>query len=193
MDRDIIRTFVAIDLDKKLKNELGQLIKYLEPYTVESVKWVSYDGMHITLKFLGNTKKEMIKDIIQVINDVCQNRLRFKLKLSSFGFFPNINRPRVLWMGIEGDITNLMDLQHDLEIGMNKLGFDTEKRDFSPHITLGRVREGHKINGLVLKSKIEEYITWQFHEFTVDKVDLVMSTLLPSGAVYTNLGSIKLS
>lgn len=192
MDRNIIRTFVAIDLDTKLKNELGQLIKYLEPYTLESVKWVSYEGMHITLKFLGNTKKEMIKDIIEVMRDVCQDRFRFRLKLSSFGFFPNVSKPRVLWVGIGGDVTNLMDLQHDLEVRLNNLGFDAEKRDFSPHITLGRVRDGHKINGLALKSKIEEYMTWQFQEFAVDSVNLVMSTLLPAGAVYTNLGSIKL-
>src|SRR4030042_1106219 len=134
-----IRSFIAIELEDHVKNELSVLIDTLRMDGQKLVKWVRPAGIHVTLKFLGSIKQSMLQPIQNVVEGVCHNTAVFNLSLSGLGFFPGPRKPRVLWIGMGGDLEELARLQSAIDSGLSRLGFEAGKREFSPHITLGRL------------------------------------------------------
>ena len=105
------------------------------------VRWVDPNGIHLTLKLLGNFVPDQAEDILEVMGRHAASVEPFSICLSGLGMFPNPKRPRVVWAGIEGELDSLQNIQAELEEATWGLGFAKEKRPFSPHLTLGRVRE----------------------------------------------------
>ncbi len=178
-----MRIFIAIDLDPNLKNSLQDLIRKLQK-TGSHVKWVGLQGMHLTLKFLGETDPETILSVEGEIRRAVSEYSPFSLTFSGTGVFPGESRPRVLWIGLH-DEPVLLRLQKSLEEGLKGLGFPAESRPFRPHLTLGRVKGPSGLRDV--GADFSKYRDSYFGEMRVDRVALFQSVLKPAGAQYNIL------
>ena len=187
-----MRTFIAINLDRELKEMLSQLIeelKRLDPAR-KSVRWVNQQAMHLTLKFLGEIDENKVKPIETALKRVSDGARIFAMKIIGIGYFPPDKRnPRVLWLGIEEE-ESLKILQSLLEEEMEKLGFPKEKRKFHPHLTLGRVKIPSNLREIMLH--LEKYESQKFGEMEVKKITFFKSVLKPTGAEYSVLSEFEL-
>lgn len=188
-----IRSFIAIELPEEVKKGLVRLRGELEREEHTFVKWVDVGGIHLTLKFLGNIPFKQVAQITKAMEEATQGISPFRLEISGLGAFPNLKQPRVLWVGIGGDIDKLSSLQQNIDSALASLGFAREERPFTPHLTLARIRERaspleRKILGeLVMSTSLES----KYH-IAVNAVSLIRSQLTPQGAVYSCLAEIKL-
>ena len=188
-----IRAFIAIELPDEVKNDLSGLLSSLKPGREKAVKWVNPNSIHLTLKFLGNIPEERMVDITQVITQASSLTYPFNLELKELGAFPNLKSPRVVWVGIGGDIPSITNLQRQIDQSLIPLGFSPEKRDFSPHLTLGRVRDKatHKERS-ELGGAIESLRIPRSSSFGADRINLMQSTLTKNGAVYNQIATVVL-
>jgi 2'-5' RNA ligase len=184
-----MRTFIAIDLNTALKKSLEDLIARLRPLG-RNVRWVGAAGMHLTLKFLGEIPEQNLSRVESALGDVVKRHRPFTLSLEGTGFFPpGARAPRVLWVGLR-EVPLLMTLQEDLERAMERLGFAREKREFHPHLTLGRVKIPSDLQPLLLE--LDKFRKSSFGEMKVERVSFFRSTLKPSGAEYSVLAEFPL-
>lgn len=186
----MIRAFIAVDIDRPAKQKIGELISYLKQSNA-NVKWVNETQMHLTLKFLGNIAQDKIPLISGALEQITDKTPRFSLSLSDIGAFPNMNRPRVIWIDIDKGSDNLKTLVGLIEKGVSRLGFVKEGRGYKAHLTLGRVRSLKNINALT--NMIAETEFDPSREIKVDKLTLFQSTLAPKGAIYTILNEFGLA
>ena len=188
-----IRSFIAIELPQNVKNGLAKLINDLEKIRHPFVKWVNPEGVHLTLKFLGNIPFKQVTEISKAIEEAAQEISPFHLEISGLGAFPNLKQPRVLWVGIKGEIDNLLKLQQNIDSALASLSFAEEKRPFTPHLTLARLRERASsaerkgFGDLVLSTSFENS-----YPFEIETISLMRSQLRPEGAIYTRLFDVKL-
>jgi len=188
-----IRAFIAIELPDPVKDSLSSLEDRLRPAEHPYVKWVDPQGIHLTLKFLGNIAPDQVPRIIEAITLASQGTSPLKLQIGGLGAFPNLQRPRVIWVAVTGEVDPLIALQRGMDQALVPLGFAIERRPFSPHLTLGRLRERaspgerNSIGKLVMATKSEGSPAQE-----VNQISLMRSTLTPSGAIYNRLASIEL-
>ena len=180
----MIRAFIAVEIDAPHKEKLSALISYLKKSNA-SVKWVTENQMHLTLKFLGNIGQENVQKISGVLKATAGDFSTFNILFSKIGAFPNYERPRIIWLGIEKGKESLKLLNNKVECELEKIGFSKEKREYKAHLTLGRVKSLKNIPGL---SRLINEADLQFQdEIKIDKLILFQSTLTPKGAIYTPL------
>jgi len=179
-----IRSFIAIELSPIIKSKIEEIQSKLKSSTSD-VRWVRKEGIHLTLKFLGNIEEERISEISDIIRKCSTDTTTFTLKVHSLGAFPNERNPKVIWVGAEDESGNLGKLQHALEKGLAKIGFKKEKRSFSPHLTLGRLRSPKGKSELT--QRLENYKNYEFGTFEAKEVCFFKSELKPGGAIYTKL------
>jgi len=176
-----MRTFIAIEIDPKVKENLNTVIHRLKKVS-SGIKWVKPAAMHLTLKFLGNIDKEKAKALIKILDKISQNHNRFDLSCTGIGTFPQMSRkPRVIWAGIDNN-SSLGEIYKEIETECEKIGFSKEKRSFHPHFTLGRVKKKAEFQELV--PKLESLKNADFGKTNVDRLTLFKSTLTPQGAIY---------
>lgn len=188
-----IRTFIAIELEEAVLDGLAQVQEQLkEDGATRVVRWVRPGGIHLTLKFLGNVPAQRIDGIGQALKRACTGFGPFTLTFGGLGCFPSARRPRVVWVGVQGDTETLARLQEAIEEEVAPLGFPTEKRGFSPHLTLGRVKKASTSEQRQLGELIRRTEVGLVGQMTVRAVNLMRSDLKPSGAVYTPLLSVAL-
>ncbi len=189
-----IRSFIAIELPEEAKNGLAKLRSELERTEHRFVKWVEPEGIHLTLKFLGNISFKQVAEVTKAMEEVAQVIPPFHLEISGLGAFPNLKQPRVLWIGIGGEADTLLRLQRNIDSALASLGFAEETRPFMPHLTLARVREGASI--MARKSFGELAMSASFEDsYPIDAkaVSLMRSRLTPEGAIYTRLSVVELA
>ncbi len=183
-----IRSFIAVDLSAAVRAALGRLLDELRALKCD-VRWVRVEGMHVTLKFLGWVDVTRLAQVHDSVAAAVASEPALRVRARGLGAFPGWRRPRVLWVGLEGD--GLPALARVVETAVNGLGFEPERRAFTPHITLGRV------GGMRGWSRVEEvfktHLSDDFGESLIDAVTIYRSTLRPQGAVYTPLWTISLS
>jgi 2'-5' RNA ligase len=189
-DPKVIRTFIAIDVSEEVKKDLENLQQTFMPYAT-GIRWVRPEGIHLTLKFLGNVAIDRIPDIESALVNVARDHTPFRLKPKGCGAFPSLKNIRVLWVGLDGDLDQVRKLYGDIENAMEQLGFPREERDFKPHLTLGRAKSVTR-NDRISKA-LATSLNFESSPFLVEEVILFKSTLTPSGSVYTRLSVIKLS
>jgi 2'-5' RNA ligase len=193
LDNQQIRSFIAIELPEEVKTGLNRLQTELKLPRHNFVKWVAPEGIHVTLKFLGNISQEKVAEVTKVMEQASQGSIPFQLEISEVGAFPNLRQPRVLWLGIRGEIDKLVAWQQRIDSGLVPLGFAKETRPFTPHLTLARLREGvspgdrRDFGELVMKTPLEVNF-----KVNVNSLSLMRSQLLPGGAVYSRLAEVKL-
>jgi len=195
-----IRAFVALDLPGEVKAALSdtshRLSAQLGSYA-RAVRWTKPEAIHLTLQFLGDVPVGMQQLLKEAIARGCKGQRAAEVSLDGLGVFPNPKRPRVLWVGIEGDeasMNALNSLQAALSNELSALGFKPDK-GFRPHLTLGRVREqatDAEIEGIgrcVAMSTDHPLVKCRF---TLDEVNLMKSELRPTGSLYTPLAVVPL-
>lgn len=193
MSNQQIRSFIAIELPEEVRAGLRRLQNELKLPEHNFVKWVAPDGIHLTLKFLGNIPSQKVAEITGVMEQASQGVSPFHLEVTEVGAFPNLRQPRVLWVGIKGEIDKLVAWQQRLDNGLVPLGFAREARAFTPHLTLARLREGcspgdrRDFGEMVAKTPVEVS-----YKFNVTGLNFMKSQLLPGGAVYSRLAEVKL-
>ncbi|APF20683.1 2'-5' RNA ligase [Caldithrix abyssi DSM 13497] len=186
---ETIRSFVAIELPADLKKQIDQYQRQLKPLC-RHTRWVNSKGLHITLKFLGEQEPDLIDRVQQNLFHVQGAVKPFRLTVKNFGAFPGKRSPRVLWLGV---VSQPLEAVHDLfqfiEENLHGLGFVKEKRRFSPHLTLARVKQPGRFDPLweyVQKHPFEPYT------FEVNKIVLMRSILKPQGAEYRPIATYSL-
>lgn len=183
-----MRTFVAIELPAQIKEQIASVQAELKK-TSAQVSWVKPDNIHVTLKFLGEVSEEKIDAVYSATQVGCQGRKTFRISLKGLGGFPNLKRPRVIWVGTSQGEKELVDLQSRIETELEKKGFPKEERKFTPHFTIGRIKFPKGIETLSEKVERAEFAT---PEFEVKEIVIMQSQLHPSGAIYTPLKKVPL-
>jgi 2'-5' RNA ligase len=186
-----IRVFIAIELPEEVKRILTELETRLQSKKYPA-KWVIPANIHLTLKFLGDISVNSIPDIREVMEEAALYTAPFKLGVSGAGVFPNMRRIQIIWAGINGDLTNLTELQKKLDAGLEKLGFAPESRPFTAHLTLARMRDEASPAERETAGKIIDATQFDASEFQVDAINLIKSELKREGPVYTRVLSVPL-
>lgn len=184
-----VRAFIAIELERDVLKALDRVQSELRRQVRgNAVRWTASSGIHLTLKFLGNVPLEQVPAITAGLARACAPFQSFPLSFAHLGCFPNLQRPRVVWVGLESASGVLSDLQRAVEAEIAPLGYPTEERGFTPHLTLGRAQRTASTEELRAVGRlIGEREVDQVASMRVDEVSLMRSELKPTGAVYTCL------
>ncbi len=189
-----IRSFIAIEFDNEQKRALADLQSRLKrDHDSNAIRWVVAGNIHLTLKFLGNVAADKQLALQNAVAAACAGTPPFVLKLNGVGAFPNVNRPNVVWVGVEGDVGTAIKLAQKIDQACTALGFPREERALSPHLTLGRVkrdassRERQQISEMLAKAQARD-----LGECRIERVSIMKSELKPSGSVYSKLAVIDL-
>jgi 2'-5' RNA ligase len=186
---DEIRSFTAIELPPALKDEIGNYIRDLKKIQ-RGVKWVKAENLHITLKFIGEQSHALTANITETLGGIDFNSGKFTVTAAETGAFPNKRRPRVIWLGLNAEPPDsLLHLQSAIENKLETIGIEREKRPFSAHLTIGRVKFGDNF-GRIWKY-VEKYPFPPF-SFDVESFALIKSILASQGAQYTVLKKYSL-
>jgi len=191
---EIIRAFIAIPLPRPLLEKLAVLQQKLEKQVPSrSVRWVRVEGIHLTLKFLGDTLTEKLPEIKQALTVVARHAPACTFTVYGLGCFPNPRRPRVVWVGVQEPMGRIAALQDAIEEVMAPFGYEPEGRGFTPHLTLGRVRRRTSRSDV---TQVGEAVTSTtvglLAEVPADRFALIRSVLKPTGAEYTTLEEFPL-
>jgi RNA 2',3'-cyclic 3'-phosphodiesterase len=181
-----IRAFIAVEIP--ISKEIHQVLNELKKTQIDA-KIVETQNMHLTLKFLGDTDEKLIDDIGKIIKNSAKNIPPFQIALKSIGVFPNQNYIKVAWIGVE-NTENLKQIAETIDSKLQNLGFEKEKRPFSAHLTIARIKSAKNKEKLI--DLINKYQNTEFQQIKIDKILLKKSTLTPKGPIYTNLKEIKL-
>jgi RNA 2',3'-cyclic 3'-phosphodiesterase len=189
----LLRAFIAVEIPLEIHQAIEkQTVSIRAALNPALVRWVPAVNVHLTLKFLGDVSPanvELLKQMLSV--EVCQHK-PFELEFGGLGAFPNPKRPRVIWIGIQAP-AGLEALQHGIEAATATLGYPAEERPFSPHLTIGRVKQNVSAADMQkIRAALEGTRIGSLGRNTVNAVHLFKSDLKPSGAVYTRLFSAPL-
>jgi 2'-5' RNA ligase len=188
-----IRSFIAIELPEQAREGLARLRRELERDEHGFVKWVDPQGIHLTLKFLGNIPAKRVTEITDAIKKATGGISPFHLEISGLGAFPSLKQPRVFWVGISGELDKLSALQLDIDSTLAALGFAREERPFVAHLTVARIREGASPAERRDFGELVDSTTFQDkYPVEVAAVRLMRSQLTPAGAIYTCLSVVGL-
>jgi len=185
----IMRTFIAVAISSEVRGNIAQIQAEFRKGDPD-VKWVEPENLHLTLEFLGEVGEEKLSGVIEKTRLALSGIFNFKVHLSGLGSFPNLRSPRVVWVGVKEGKEELKNLSERIEENLSHLGFTEEKREFSAHLTIGRVRSPRKREKLV--KKIEELESSDVGEFSVDKVLVMESQLSPKGPTYRIIEEVSL-
>lgn len=178
------RVFISADLPR---------LDRLEPLMAEfrasgaPLKLVKLEQVHLTLKFLGDTEEALVPKIVEGMRRSVAGVAPFAIRVTGTGAFPNLRRMRVLWVGLEGG-QPLVEIARRLEAETEPLGYPREGRDFSPHVTLARVREGGNLDAA--RRVLEAHAADAYGEFPVDRIRLKKSVLTPQGPIYSTVEEV---
>lgn len=183
-----LRCFIAIELPHELRERIGNALAPIAQ--AREVKWVRPENIHITLKFLGSVPEQKIEDITAGIRRAAKDSGQITVRVRGAGAFPNTRRPSVLWLGLDASGA-LIELHARLEREMEQLGFSPEGREFSAHLTVGRVRKGSRATKRTMAG-FEALEGEEFGSFVAASIALIKSELRPKGPKYTVIHSSKL-
>ncbi len=185
-----IRAFIALALEPGLAAEIKKVQQHLNS-PGGAVRWISPEQLHLTLQFLGNVPADRLDQLAAALRDACARTAPLQLALEGVGCFPNTRNPRVLWIGIQGDLEPLGKLQEQIAQETKNFGDHGEQRAFQPHLTIGRVKasgaEGRKVGQAIACTTVPKLGDW-----TIRQVLLVQSELSSNGARYTTLAAVAL-
>ena len=181
-----LRSFIALEFSLSTRQQLGALIQQLaKAAPARVVRWVSAEAMHLTLKFLGDTAERDVPKIVTALEGLHVNS--FTLTTSRLGGFPNLKQPRVIWLGFDSEsVAHLKKLNAAVEAAIGPLGFPTEARPFSPHLTLGRIRpEAPATQAAQIGAAARAFDSIPVLTDSITSIILMKSELRPGGPLYT--------
>ena len=175
-----MRTFIAVELQKDVQDVIGEYIDSLKKI-IHEVNWVPTENLHLTIKFLGEVPENHIDRLFEAVSKTASGFGPFGVMLANLGFFPALNGAKVVWIGADGGIDNLLDLFQELENNLENIGYDRESRTFSPHLTIGRVKKDKKAR---IPEKFPEFGQVRFD---VKGLAVIKSKLTPAGPIYEKI------
>jgi RNA 2',3'-cyclic 3'-phosphodiesterase len=179
-----VRLFVALHISQDIRGAITNLVCELKSLDA-SWKWTRTENLHVTLRFLGEVSPDKLQTVKETLRGV-PAEFPFPLGFASLGFFPNKRRPRVLWVGLDAQPA-LAKLAHAIEESLAAVGIPREEREFNPHLTLARGKDG--IISPKLNEQIARHEKSSFGEMTATSFHLIESKLKSTGAEYTTLES----
>lgn len=185
MSDKLLRTFVSVTLPKEIVN-LSKMLQTTVTSKKDNVKWVNPGNIHLTLKFLGHTPPNSIDKLNNVLSEIVSKYQSINLEISGTGCFPVPERPRVLWLGADGQVKQLQEMVLNINTELEKDGFLIEEKEFVPHITLARIKYPPKET-----PDITDYLNTSFEpiKFNVSRIRFMSSELFPNGPIYSILGT----
>ncbi len=184
----MIRAFIAVDLPDDVRVALSEAQARLKRAHVSvKVSWTKIDNTHLTLQFLGYVEEGAIEKIKESLESVAQQYCRFEIPVQGAGAFPNERSPRVLWVGCEDTEGKLKGLANAVQSATQPLGFEPEHREFSAHLTLGRIKQPRP--DVALTRALDSIKNQAFGTLRVAAIHLFESKLHPEGSIYTKLSS----
>ena len=183
---EAIRSFVAVSISEGARRQIADLLGKLGRESGGGVRWVKPELMHLTLAFLGEVSQDFLESAKPRFVEVAQQHKAFTMQLKGLGAFPSPARARVVWVGMEQGRVEACALQADVVKALRSVGYQPERRPFSPHLTIGRLRDPGDV-GRSLATGFES------ESFTVGRVVLFRSVLQPAGPVYSVLAEFPLS
>jgi 2'-5' RNA ligase len=184
-DEKKIRSFLALDPPEEVLKEIASVQSRLRKVIEGDIRWVRPEGIHLTLKFFGDVSADDVANIATVAEKAVEGERPFPFAIESAGVFPDPHRPRVLWLGMNGDLERLLVFQKGLEQALLQIGFPREERPFRPHLTLGRIKTSRGLIGLA--QALEKGKEYAAGRFIASGLSLIQSELTPGGAIYTRL------
>lgn len=190
--QDHVRLFIACELPDDVRVAIGQVIETLRGRSGNAVRWIRPEGVHVTLKFLGEVPVKKLPSIKLAIQEAVVGHSPFELEFSNIGTFGGREGLRIMWVGVAGDVLRLEALVRSVNAALAVVGFEPERRPFRPHLTLGRVRDEiptrqrAEIEVAVGKMEVPPN-TWR-----TTQVTLMRSRLTANGAVYEPLATFPL-
>ncbi len=185
-----IRAFLAMEPSAEVLAAIGRLQEKLKREISGAIRWTRPQSNHLTLKFLGNIDANAVENICAAVKKQAAAVPPLLLKVEKMGVFPDLRKPRVLWVGTTGDSQKLATLQSKLEAELEVLGFPPENRPFRPHLTLGRIKDARAAVGI--EAAIKKHSGFAAGEFKASELILFQSNLTPQGAIYTKLKTFQL-
>ena len=186
-----IRTFIALDPGKIIRDRLISFQKILTNAGTE-IKWVDPPNLHFTLLFLGEVHERDILSVCRAVSKTTATIPAFTYSVAGTGCFPNQRRPRIVWVGVGQGAPEMVALHNALEDPLFELGcYRREERDYTPHITLGRVRSDEPSPELA--AILTKHQAWNGGEATAQEVLVMSSELTPQGPIYAVLSRGKLA
>ncbi len=179
-----IRSFLAFELPAEIRRLLTT-VSEAGRATPLNVRWVRPANIHLTVVFMGSVQEAHIDPIKEAAGRICRSVASFPIQMKGAGFFGSRRNPRVLWMGLGGDVERMSAFRDDLQKSLAPFGIQEETRPFRPHLTLGRFRKGGPGRGL--EDFLSRHGELGSAEHTLDNLVLFKSNLKPGGAVYTRL------
>ncbi|MGE5375609.1 MAG: RNA 2',3'-cyclic phosphodiesterase [Bacteroidota bacterium] len=188
----MLRAFIAVEIPSDIQQKIHRETENFRSGINSMVRWVPPQNMHLTLKFLGDVSPNSVEFLVQMLRNEAEHVQGFDMHLAGLGAFPNLKRPRVLYIGIQAPAA-LDALARGIESGSRRLGYEAEERPFSAHLTLGRVRQNVSAAGQQqIRRAVEGTQVDLLGTARVDSVHLYKSDLNPGGSVYTRLYSAPL-
>ena len=188
----LLRVFIAIEIPLPIRQAIFEKTGAMRRSLGPLIRWVPIENMHLTLKFIGEVSPANVEMIQQMMGIEAATVAPFQVQVGGLGAFPSPRRARVIWIGIQAPPA-LPSLQHGIESGAARLGYEAEERPFSPHLTIGRVRqqvstgEQQQIRNALEGTHVEDPGTAR-----IRAVHLFKSDLQPGGSIYTKLFSAPL-
>ena len=186
-----VRTFIAIEPGEPIQ-AAGEELAHRFSQSVDGVRWVQKENIHLTLKFLGDVEDRELHSVCKVAANVAKKVKRFSVSATSVGAFPSNEKPSTIWIGASDDGQKLNQLHGSLEDALADIGFPIERRPFKGHLTLGRARSSRGGNPGLLKL-IEQYADHEFGVIAVKELVVFSSELSRSGPTYTTIGRCPLA
>ena len=188
-----LRLFVAVELPAHVRSALGASIERLRSRLSGSYRWVRPEGIHLTLRFLGSVEAERVDELAAALGAAVRTLDPFELRLDAAGVFPNARAPSVVWAGLSGGSAALTRLVGAVGIATAGVGGPAESRPYTPHLTLGRVRDRLGRQDAEALSAALRGLTYEAAApFRVEGVSLMRSEIGPGGPRYTRLADAPL-
>lgn len=191
-DQNFIRAFIAINLPQAVKTELETFQRKLKSrIPADWIKWTAPEQIHLTLRFLGNINAGAVPQLESVLRDVCARVQPFELAAENFSSFPEGTRPRVLWVGVSGQLETLNQLAQAIIRSTASWG-ESEDRQFQAHLTIGRVKTKTQTDLRKLAEILAQFKPGRLGQWQVTQIDVMQSQLYPTGPVYTCIATAPL-
>ncbi|RJP46304.1 MAG: RNA 2',3'-cyclic phosphodiesterase [Anaerolineaceae bacterium] len=189
----LLRAFIAVEIPLSIRQAIQDQTESLRAALGRGlVRWVPIENMHLTLKFIGDISSANVDMLAQMLTAEAQACPSFSMEVNGLGSFPSPRRARVVWIGIHAPAA-LTSLQRGIESAASRLGYEEETRPFSPHLTIGRVRQQVSASDQQkVRAALEQTSVGALGTAEVTAVHLFKSDLKPSGAEYTCLFSAPL-
>ena len=182
------RVFIAVDVEKEIKEYLKQLIEEIKAFDIPNIRLVKAKNIHITLKFLGEVEDDRVQDIIEALTGIDNRFERDFSRITDIGVFPNMKKPHVLWLGIDDGKEQFSKIAEFVNNSLSVYGFTKSKRPFSPHLTLGRFKNPvTNLHSYMKELKIPDL------KFGINRITVYESQLFQTGPVYTGIKHFNLA